>query len=74
MMDVITGKTRPDKGKCLLRQTIDLTRSTKPRSRTLGIGRKFQKPTVFEKPHRVREPRARDEGRQARLRTRCSRG
>jgi urea transport system ATP-binding protein len=34
MMDVITGKTRPDSGTCFFGQTIDLTRMTEPRSRT----------------------------------------
>ncbi|MCK7493848.1 MAG: hypothetical protein MZW92_23015 [Comamonadaceae bacterium] len=43
------------------------------RSRRLGIGRKFQKPTVFEQLHGVREPRTGDEDRQARARRRCSR-
>ena len=48
MMDVITGKTRPDGGKVFLGQTIDLTRLDEPRIARAGIGRKFQKPTVFE--------------------------
>src|SRR5256885_5861434 len=48
MMDVITGKTRPDTGKVFFGQTIDLTRRTEPDIASLGIGRKFQKPTVFE--------------------------
>jgi urea transport system ATP-binding protein len=47
MMDVITGKTRPDKGTAFFGQTIDLTRLTEPEIATAGIGRKFQKPTVF---------------------------
>jgi len=47
MMDVITGKTRPDKGDVLFRDT-DLTRLDEPSIARLGIGRKFQKPTVFE--------------------------
>jgi len=49
MMDVITGKTRADEGKLFLGQTIDLTRYDEPAIATLGIGRKFQKPTVFER-------------------------
>ena len=49
MMDVITGKTSPDTGKVFLGQTIDLTRYDEPEIATLGIGRKFQKPTVFER-------------------------
>ncbi|MBS0320039.1 MAG: urea ABC transporter ATP-binding protein UrtD [Proteobacteria bacterium] len=49
MMDVITGKTRPDSGKVFLGQTIDLTKHDEPSIATMGIGRKFQKPTVFEK-------------------------
>jgi urea transport system ATP-binding protein len=47
MMDVITGKTRPDTGDVLFRGT-DLTRLDEPAIARLGIGRKFQKPTVFE--------------------------
>ena len=49
MMDVITGKTRPDSGKAFFGQTIDLTRLSEPEIAHAGIGRKFQKPTVFEK-------------------------
>ena len=49
MMDVITGKTRPDEGKAFFGQTIDLTRMTEPQIAHAGIGRKFQKPTIFEK-------------------------
>ncbi len=49
MMDVITGKTRPDAGKAFFGQTIDLTRLTEPEIAHAGIGRKFQKPTVFER-------------------------
>jgi urea transport system ATP-binding protein len=48
MMDVITGKMRPDDGKVFLGQTFDLTRMTEPVIARTGIGRKFQKPTVFE--------------------------
>ncbi len=48
MMDVITGKTRPDSGKAFLGQTIDLTDLAEYEIARLGIGRKFQKPTVFE--------------------------
>jgi urea transport system ATP-binding protein len=48
MMDVITGKTRPDSGKVFFGQTIDLTRMTEPQIAHAGIGRKFQKPTIFE--------------------------
>ena len=48
MMDVITGKTRPDEGTAFFGQTIDLTRLTEPQIAHEGIGRKFQKPTVFE--------------------------
>ena len=49
MMDVITGKTRPDEGRAFFGQTIDLTRITEPEIAGAGIGRKFQKPTVFER-------------------------
>ena len=52
MMDVITGKTRPDSGKVVFSKDIDLTRLDEPAIASLGIGRKFQKPTVFE-PHTV---------------------
>ena len=48
MMDVITGKTRPDAGTAFFGQTIDLARLTEPEIAHAGIGRKFQKPTVFE--------------------------
>ena len=48
MMDVITGKTRPDAGKAFFGQTIDLTRLTEAQIAHAGIGRKFQKPTIFE--------------------------
>jgi len=48
MMDVITGKTRPDSGKVLFGKDTDLTKLDEPAIASLGIGRKFQKPTVFE--------------------------
>ena len=48
MMDVITGKTRPDSGTVFFGQTIDLLRMSEPQIAHAGIGRKFQKPTVFE--------------------------
>jgi urea transport system ATP-binding protein len=48
MMDVITGKTRPDTGTVRFRQTVDLTRLDEASIARAGIGRKFQKPTVFE--------------------------
>jgi urea transport system ATP-binding protein len=48
MMDVITGKTRPDSGTCFLGQTLNLTRMTETEIAHAGIGRTFQKPTVFE--------------------------
>ncbi|MGR2679673.1 urea ABC transporter ATP-binding protein UrtD [Chromobacterium haemolyticum] len=48
MMDVITGKTRPDAGSVFFGQTIDLRRHDEAEIAQLGIGRKFQKPTVFE--------------------------
>ncbi|MFT8242636.1 urea ABC transporter ATP-binding protein UrtD [Roseomonas sp. BN140053] len=54
MMDVITGKTRPDKGQVVFGADVDLTRLDEPAIARLGIGRKFQKPTVFE-PHTVRD-------------------
>jgi urea transport system ATP-binding protein len=48
MMDIITGKTRPDSGTVFFGSTIDLLRYTEPEIAQMGIGRKFQKPTVFE--------------------------
>jgi urea transport system ATP-binding protein len=48
MMDVITGKTRPDAGTVFFGQTIDLTQLSEAEIAHAGIGRKFQKPTVFE--------------------------
>ena len=48
MMDVITGKTRPDLGTAFFGQTIDLTKLSEPEIAKAGIGRKFQKPTVYE--------------------------
>ena len=47
MMDVITGRTRPDYGSAWFGQTIDLLAHTEPEIAQAGIGRKFQKPTVF---------------------------
>ena len=49
MMDVITGKTRPDGGSVYFGQSIDLTRLTEAEIAHAGIGRKFQKPTIFER-------------------------
>jgi len=49
MMDVITGKTRPDAGNAFFGQTIDPTQLTEAEIAHAGIGRKFQKPTVFER-------------------------
>jgi urea transport system ATP-binding protein len=48
MMDVITGKTRPDSGSVWFGDKIDLRRLSEPQIAQAGIGRKFQKPTVFE--------------------------
>ncbi|MGY9006629.1 MAG: urea ABC transporter ATP-binding protein UrtD [Alphaproteobacteria bacterium] len=48
MMDVVTGKTRPDKGQVIFKHGIDLTRFDETYIANLGIGRKFQKPTIFE--------------------------
>ena len=69
MMDVITGKTRPDDGDVFFDGSADLTKLDETEIAELGIGRKFQKPTVFEM-HTVednlllaleeRPPRARD--------------
>lgn len=54
MMDIITGKTRPDTGRAWFGQSINLLKMTEPEIANAGIGRKFQKPTVFEK-HTVYE-------------------
>ncbi|HVC50392.1 MAG TPA: urea ABC transporter ATP-binding protein UrtD [Stellaceae bacterium] len=54
MMDVITGKTRPDTGRVVFGDDTDLTKLDEPAIARLGIGRKFQRPTVFE-PLTVRE-------------------
>jgi len=48
MMDIITGKTRPDEGQVIFGAETDLTKLDEPAIAALGIGRKFQKPTVFE--------------------------
>jgi urea transport system ATP-binding protein len=48
MMDVITGKTRPDEGSAWFGQNVDLLSMSEPEIAQAGIGRKFQKPTVFE--------------------------
>ena len=54
MMDVVTGKTRPDEGEVVFDGKADLTKLDEADIATLGIGRKFQKPTVFEN-HTVRD-------------------
>ncbi len=54
MMDIITGKTRPDSGSVYFGQSMDLLRHSEPEIAQAGIGRKFQKPTVFES-HTVME-------------------
>ncbi len=48
MMDIITGKTKPDTGRVFFGQTIDLLQLDEPAIARIGIGRKFQKPTVIE--------------------------
>src|SRR6185295_10264720 len=48
MMDVVTGKTRPDEGDVFFEGSHDLSKLDETEIATLGIGRKFQKPTVFE--------------------------
>src|SRR5881392_2621328 len=48
MMDVVTGKTRPQEGEVYFDGKVDLTRLDEADIAGLGIGRKFQKPTVFE--------------------------
>ncbi len=54
MMDIVTGKTRPDEGDVYFAGTVDLTKLDEAAIAELGIGRKFQKPTVFES-HTVRD-------------------
>ena len=48
MMDVITGKTRPDSGTVFFVQTVHLLELDEPAIADIGICRKFQKPSVFE--------------------------
>jgi len=48
MMDIITGKTKPDVGEVKFNDTIDLTKHDEAEIANMGIGRKFQKPTVIE--------------------------
>jgi urea transport system ATP-binding protein len=48
MMDVVTGKTRPDAGDVYFEGRYDLTKLDEAEIAELGVGRKFQKPTVFE--------------------------
>jgi len=48
MMDIVTGKTRPDSGEVFFDGEVDLTRHDEAEIAMMGIGRKFQKPTVFE--------------------------
>lgn len=48
MMDIITGKTKPDSGMVYFGQNIDLLKLDEPAIAQAGVGRKFQKPTVFE--------------------------
>ncbi len=48
MMDIITGKTRPDDGEVYFDGRTNLARLDEATIANLGIGRKFQKPTVFE--------------------------
>jgi len=54
MMDIVTGKTRPDQGEVFFDGQVDLTRHDEAEIAMMGIGRKFQKPTVFES-HTVEE-------------------
>jgi urea transport system ATP-binding protein len=49
MMDVITGKTRPDSGTATFGSDSDLLKLSEPEIVAMGIARKFQKPTVFER-------------------------
>jgi urea transport system ATP-binding protein len=49
MMDVITGKTRPESGTVTFASKVNLLELSEPEIAQAGIGRKFQKPTVFER-------------------------
>jgi urea transport system ATP-binding protein len=48
MMDVVTGKTKPDEGHVIFGEAVDLLEMDEPSIAEIGIGRKFQKPTVFQ--------------------------
>lgn len=48
MMDIITGKTKPDTGKVVFGKNVDLLELDEAQIARIGVGRKFQKPTVFE--------------------------
>ena len=48
MMDIITGKTKPDRGDVIFEGSVDLTKHDEAEIAAMGIGRKFQKPTVFD--------------------------
>jgi len=48
LMDVVTGKTRPSQGRVEFKNKTDLTKLDEAQIANLGIGRKFQKPTIFE--------------------------
>ncbi|MEH0667455.1 urea ABC transporter ATP-binding protein UrtD [Vibrio scophthalmi] len=48
MMDIITGKTKPDSGSVWLGSNINLLKMNEAQIANAGIGRKFQKPTVIE--------------------------
>jgi len=54
MMDIITGKTKPDTGEVIFGDNVNLIGKSEAEIANLGIGRKFQKPTVFEQ-HTVHE-------------------
>ncbi len=60
MMDVITGKTRPDTGRVFLGQTIDLTRLDEPRIARSGIGTKISKADRVRTTHRLGKSRSGD--------------
>ena len=59
MMDVVTGKTKADSGEIYFNGTVDLTRLDEAAIAQLGIGRKFQKPTVFQNLTVIGESRPR---------------
>ena len=74
MMDVVTGKTRPDTGEVVFDGAHNLTQLDETEIAELGIGRKFQKPTVFDSHTVLRQSRTGAQSRSPRARRRCGGG